>query len=114
MEIIDPLFNLHKIKFDILDKWNLVDQKTQRVNVYINLDNVFKVIMTARTNNFIQAASSVSGYEEFMNHVAKTLVSNIINLGQHYRLWLAKKSIESRIILFWNYPLPERVRNTKW
>ena len=114
MEIIDPIFNLHKIKFDILDKWNLVDQKTQRVNVYINLDNVFKVIMTSRTNNFIQAASSVSGYDEYMNYVAKSLVSNIINLGQHYRLWLAKKSIESRIILYWNFPLPERFKNAKY
>lgn len=114
MEIIDPIFNLHKIKFDIMDKWNLVDNKTTRANVYINLDNVFKLIMTPRVNNFIQASSSVGDYDEFMNKVSRSLVSNIINLGQHYRLWLAKKSIESRIILFWNYPVPDNFRNSKY
>ena len=105
MEMIDPIFNMHKIKFEILDKWGLVDKTTKQVNVYINLDNVFKLIINPRINNFIQASSSVHGYDEYMNRVSKSLVSNIINLGQHYRLWLAKKSIESRIVLYWNYPM---------
>ena len=114
MDIIDPIFNLHKIKFDILDKWCLVDKKTTRAIVYINLDNVFKLIITPRTNNFIQAAASVQGYDDYMKMFSRAIVSNIINLGQHYRLWLAKQSIESRIILYWNYPLPESYRNSKY
>lgn len=114
MDIIDPIFNLHKIKFDILDKWNLVDKKTERVVVYINLDNVFKLILTPRTNNFIQAAASVHGYDDYMNLFTRSMVSNIINLGQHYRLWFAKQSIDSRIILYWNYPVPETYRNSKY
>ena len=104
MDIIDPIFNLHKVKFDILDRWNIINKSVNRVNVYINLDNVFKLIITPRINNFIQASSSLTEYDDYMNKVSKTLVSNIINLGQHYRLWIAKKSIESRIILYWNYP----------
>lgn len=113
MDIIDPIFNMHKIKFDILDKWNLIDKSVNRVNVYINLDNVFKLILNPRVNNYIQASSSVSN-GDFKNKVSRCLVSNIINLGQHYRLWLAKKSIDSRIILFWNYPLPEKFKNAKY
>ena len=113
MDIIDPIFNLHKIKFDILDKWTLVDKTTDRVIVYINLDNVFKLIINPRTNNFIQAAASVQGYDDYMRLFSRAIVSNIINLGQHYRLWLAKHSIDSRIILYWNYPVPESYRNKK-
>lgn len=114
MEIFDPVFNMHKIKFDILDKWLLVDKKTTNVNVFINLDNVFKFIINPRTNNFIQASASVKGKEEFTNKAVRSLVSNIINLGQHYRLWLAKKSIESKIYLYWNYPAPETYKNSKY
>lgn len=114
MDIIDPIFNLHKIKFELLDKWSLVDKKTDRVNIYINLDNVFKLIITPRTNNFIQAAASVRGYDDYMRLVSRSLASNIINLGQHYRLWLAKHSIDSRIILYWNYPTPEKFRNNNY
>lgn len=115
MDIIDPIFNLHKIKFDILDKWLLIDKTTERGIVYINLDNVFKLILTPRVNNFIQAGASMQGYDEYMKQVSLSIVSNIINLGQHYRLWLSKHSIDSRIILYWNYPLPEdHYRNDKY
>ena len=114
MDFLDPIFNMHKIKFDVLDKWGLVDKKTSRVNVYINLENVFKFIITPRINNFIQAASSMEGYESYMKKVSLSLVSNIINLGQHYRLWLAKQNIDSRIILYWNYPCPGEYINSKY
>lgn len=116
MEMIDPIFNMNKIKFDILDKWNLIDNKTSRVNVYINLDNVFKILLTPRINNFIQASSSINDSDDYMNYVTKSIVSNIINLGQHYRLWLAKQSKESRIILFWSNPIesPRLYINSKY
>ena len=71
------------------------------------------MVLNPRVNNYIQASSSVSN-GDFKNKVTRCLVSNIINLGQHYRLWLAKKSIDSRIILFWNYPLPEKFKNAKY
>lgn len=116
MEMIDPIFNMHKIKFDILDKWDLVDKKTTRVNVYINLDIVFKLLINPRINNFIQASSSINDSDDYMNYVTKSIVSNIINLGQHYRLWLAKQSLESRIIIFWNNPIgdPRLYINSKY
>lgn len=109
MDFLDPIFNAHKIKFDILDKWNLIDKQTTQVNVYINLENVFRLIMTSRTNNFIQAASSMDA--AYRKDVSLSLVSNIINLGQHYRLWLTKHNIDSRILLYWDYPLPESYKN---
>lgn len=114
MEIFDPIFNLHKIKFNVLDSWNLIDAKTDRVNVYINLDNVFKLLINPRTNNFISASASMNEYEDYIRYTSRCLISNIINLGQHYRLWLVKKSIESRIILYWNFPVSEEYNNSKY
>jgi len=67
--------------------------------------------MTSRVSNFVQAAASVNEFDDYMNKFSLSLVSNIINLGQHYRLWLTKQNIDSRIILFWNYPIPEEYKN---
>jgi hypothetical protein len=111
MDFIDPIFNMHKIKFDTLDKWNFVDKSITRAIVYINLENVFRIIMTPRTNNFLQAAASVDEHGDYMKKFSLSLVSNIINLAQHYRLWLTKQNIDSRIILYWNYPIPEDYKN---
>ena len=111
MDFIDPIFNMHKVKFGIMDKWNFIDRGVTRVNVYINLENVFRIIMTPRTNNFLQAAASVDESDDYMKKFSLSLVSNIINLGQHYRLWVTKHNLDSRIILYWNYPIPEEYKN---
>ena len=37
----------------------------------------------------------------------KEMLSNIINLAQHYRLYCAKQDIESEVYLYWNYPCGE-------
>ena len=115
MEIIDPIFNLHKIKFDYLDKWGLVNPSITRANVYINLDNVFKMLINPRVNNFIQASASVdSDTDGYFKQVSRNIVANTINLGQHYRLWLAKHSMESRIVLFWNNPMDSNYINANY
>jgi hypothetical protein len=111
MDYIDPIFNMHKIKFETLDKWNLLDKSITRAIVYINLENVFRILMIPRTNNFLQAAASVDEHGDYMKKFSLSLVSNIINLAQHYRLWLTKHNIDSRIVLYWNYPIPEDYKN---
>ena len=111
MDFIDPIFNMHKVKFDILDKWRFIDKSISRVIVYVNLENVFRILLTPRTNNFVQAAASVSEQDDYLKQFSLSLVSNIINLGQHYRLWLTKQGLDSRIILYWNYPIPETYKN---
>lgn len=114
MDFIDPIFNMHKVRFDILDKWNFINKSTSRVIVYVNLENVFRILLTPRTNNFLQAAASVSEQDDYLKKFSLSLVSNIINLGQHYRLWLTKQGFDSRIILYWNYPIPENYKNRKY
>lgn len=113
MDFIDPIFNMHKVKFDIMDNWQFVDKKATRAIVYINLENVFRLLMTPRTSNFIQASASMDT-DDYMKKFSLSLVSNIINLGQHYRLWLTKQNMDSRIVLYWNYPIPDEYINQRY
>lgn len=113
MDFVDPIFNMHKVKFDIMDKWQFLDKKATRAIIYINLESVFRILMTPRTSNFIQASASMDT-DDYMKKFSLSLVSNIINLGQHYRLWLTKQNVDSRIILYWNYPIPEEYINQKY
>lgn len=90
-----------------MDSLKVLDQSVDRINFYINLENVFKVIMNPRVDSFMKASC------QDRNESKLNLVSNIINLGQHYRLYAAKYGKESRIILFWNYPKSE-YKNEKY
>lgn len=114
MDIIDPIFNLHKIRFDVLDQWNTLQPSIERVCVYINLDNVFKLILVPRLNNFIQAATSVNVHDNFLRDISLSFISNIINLAQHYRLYCVKHGKSSRVILYWDYPTVGSYKNRKF
>lgn len=111
---INPIFNMNKIKFDILNQWDLL-KGYSKVNVFINLDNVIKTILSMNINNLIHAAiNALDEGEEYLKTISLGLVSNIINLGQHYRLWLAKNRVDSNIFLFWGYPIPDKYRNQRY
>jgi hypothetical protein len=114
MDTLDPIFNMYKVKFDTLDSWNILKRDTRRAFVYINLEEVLRQIINAHTNAFVRASASVDEEVDFTNRYTRAIVSNIINLGQHYRLWLVKHGIESRIIIYWNYPIPEHYKNEKY
>lgn len=111
---IEPIFNMHKIRFDTLNSWNLL-RGYSTANIYINLDNVIKIILNERTNNAIHAAiNALDDGEKYLKDLSLGLISNIINLGQHYRLWLAKNGVDSRVVLFWGYPLPDQYKNSSY
>lgn len=111
---IEPIFNMYKIRFDVLNQWNLLTGHS-RANVYINLDNVIKIVLNERINNAIHAAiNALDEGESYLKELSLGLISNIINLGQHYRLWLAKNGVDSKIVLFWGYPLPEQYKNAQY
>lgn len=108
MMIIDPIFNARKIKFAVLDKLNIIEPQTKRVHVYINLESVFNRLVQPRLNNFIVANIKE---KDDKNKFQLSLIANIINLAQHYRLYFAKCRIESRIVLYWNYPVSSNYLN---
>lgn len=108
--MIDPIFHMFKIKHNILDKLHVLDDEMDRVHIYINLESVFNKLINPRINNFLVA--SVKS-EDDKTRLKLALASHVINLGQHYRLYCAKHGKESRIILYWNYPIAKDYINRK-
>lgn len=105
------MFNARKIKFAVLDKLKILEPQTRRVHVYINLESVFNRIIQSRLNNYI--VSCIKEKDD-KNKLELSLISNIINLAQHYRLYFAKCQVDSRIILYWNYPVSANYLNRKY
>lgn len=95
--MISPIFNMNKVKFDIMDKLNVLDKSKSNTVIFINLENVFKTILTTRINNFYIATKT-------SNDLKLELMSNIVNLAQHYMLYCAKSKLKARVVLYWNYP----------
>lgn len=94
---IDPIFNMLKVKFSKLDGLDILSDKSQ-VFVFINLEDPFRYLLNQR----IDAQLKATQYS--IADIQLNLISNIINLGQHYHLYCKKHSKDSRIFLYWNYP----------
>ena len=94
---IDPVFNMFKVRFDWMNRNRILRNDVDRINWYINLENVFRVLLSPRLENMLMA----DGIDD--NQIKMDLISNMVNLGQHYRLYAAKMGYESRVILYWNY-----------
>lgn len=95
--MIDPSFNRYKIKFEKLDSLKVTKPSVDRVCVYISLEMIFKTLFTPRINDYTRETME-------LNDLKLCLVSNIINLAQHYRLYFAKKNISTEIYIYWNFP----------
>lgn len=104
--MIDPVFNMYKTKFAVLDQLHLLDNTKKKIRIFINLEMVLKTLMTAKNNNqlFVQGDP---------NDLKLSLISNIVNLGQHYRLYCTKYHKQSEIYLYCNYP-HDRYKNSDY
>ena len=102
--MIDPIFNMYKTKFTVLDQLHLLDPTKNKVRVFINLEMVLKTLLSARNNNQLYA-------EGDPNDAKLSIISNIVNLGQHYRLYFAKYRKKSEIYIYCNYP-HDRFKNS--
>lgn len=89
---------MFKTKFVVMDNLGVLDKEADRIDIYINLENIFKVLLSPRVNNYLMA--TVENDNEFKIN----LISNIVNIAQHYRLYATKYRKESRVFLYWNYP----------
>lgn len=96
--IIDSIFNKFKIKFTVLDNLIHIDKDTDRVIFYIDLEMIINSIYQPNASN------EIVNYED-EQFVRANIVSNIINIAQHYRLYISKLGFDSRCILYWSYPI---------
>lgn len=104
---IDPIFNMLKVKFDMLDSLSVLSDQEQ-VHVFINLEDPFRYLVNQRNDVQLKATQYSTA------DIQLNLISNIINLGQHYRLYCKKHDKQSRIFLYWNYPKSQYNNRKYW
>ena len=96
---MDPIFNLFKIKFTILD--TLISENCKditpksKVNVFINLEDVIKKLANSNIEDYLRIKDNERNIE---------FISNVLNLASHYRLFFSKNRLYSKIFLYINYP----------
>jgi len=100
-------FNLFKVKFTKLDE---IIQNTigglprgSAVNVFINLEDVIRKLANPKVDEYLR----ISGENKHIE-----LISEIINLASHYRLYFAKNKIHSNVYLYIQYPFKGIQKNS--
>lgn len=93
---IDPIFNKYKTLFSILDTLEIVKPNTKNVVLYLNLESILKVLFTSELNTKLLSETNE-------NELKTSMISNIINLAQHYRWYFSKKGYNCHVYIYWNY-----------
>lgn len=102
--MIDPIFNMYKTKFVIMDQLHVLDHTKNKVRIFINLEMILKTLMTPKNNNQLYAYGDP-------NDVRLNIISNLVNMGQHYRLYCTKYRKKCEVYLYCNYP-HDRFKNS--
>lgn len=103
---MDPIFNMSKVRFTKLDE--LITKHvpeigpTSRVNLFINLEPILRKLTAANIEQYLQVKTEEKSFE---------MISNIINLASHYRLFFTKNKIYSKIYFYIGYPFNAIYRN---
>ena len=95
--IIDLVFNRLKTRYTNLDTLSIFRPNTNKVALYINLEMVLKNIFVDKVNNELVAEQDDAA-------VRTCMVSNIINLAQHYRWYFVRKGYDCEAYIYYNYP----------
>ena len=110
-DVIDPIFHMFKVPFITLNEWNMVSKNTQRVNIYINLENIFRLVIVPTNEDFVQSIIDMEDKKRCCDMLALDFISNIINVAEHYKLWAAKNDYDCNVFLYWNFPVSSRYKN---
>lgn len=102
---IDPLFNLFKVKFIILDnlfkKLTFKDEdkvgKIETVNIFINLESILMSIHREYVENELLVMD-----KEKLKTAYVSIISNIINVAAHYRAFFKKHKVFTNIVYYYN------------
>lgn len=107
---IDAIFNMNKLKFDVLDSELRpnINMKADQVNIFISLDSAYKYLMNKDIESYMMKV-----YDE--EDLQYALISNTINLAQHYRLYFAKLGIPNKVYIYCNdTPNGKSCKNTEY
>lgn len=105
---MDTIFNMFKIRYTKLDE--LISKNCKeltygsKVNVFINLEPVFRKLINSDVDNYLKVKTDEKIVE---------LISNIINLIAHYRLFFTKNKLYSRVYIYMGFPFNSIYFNRK-
>lgn len=98
MTNIDAIFNLRKVKFsklDVLFSDLEIKEMVQKVNIFINLESLFRKIH----NKYVEE-QLISLQKKELKEFHMNLISNVLNLAAHYRLYFNKNKIGTNIVFY--------------
>lgn len=102
---MDAYFNSYKIKFSIIEKYLLPLKRSypiKKVNVFINLDDVFHRLHKPYENDVI--LSSGAGID-------KSMIANVLNLCAHYRQAFVRQGWITSVYAFYTSIYSGEFRN---
>jgi hypothetical protein len=76
--------------------------KDSKVNLFINLEPILKRLVSSNIDEYLKVKTNEKSFE---------MISNIINLAAHYRLFFAKNKIYSNIYMYIGYPFKVEYKN---
>lgn len=99
--MFEPLFNSFKIKYTILnellkDEEYIKKSSTTPINIFINLDSVFKNLCTRNIDEGIRSNDR--------RKLILEMISDIFNLGAHYKNYFSKMNKKVELIFYAGYP----------
>ena len=98
--MFEPLFNSFKIKYTILNELlkdeDFFKKPCNTLNLFINLDSVFKNLCTKNIDEGIRSNDT--------RNLSLEMISDILNLGGHYKNYFSKLGINIELIFYAGYP----------
>lgn len=100
------IFNTFKVKYSKLDDMmsrHCKDINHQsKINLFINIEPILKKLANSSVDEYLKIKTEEKTYE---------LISNIVNLAAHYRLFFTKNKLYSRIYFYMGYPFDSYYKN---
>lgn len=106
MNQLDPIFNMHKIKYvdlsSMIQKNCIELKKTSAFDVFINIDSIYRKMVGENIEDYIKASKK---------NIQYGLVANIFNLVAHYRKFFTNNKHNNRIYLYTQFPYSSTLDN---
>lgn len=92
--MIEELFHMNKIKYEVLDKMTFDHHINDTYHIFINLECILKYVLST------SVCEKLGSYK--MDYIQRLIVSNIINIAQHYRAYILKNHKKCYAYVYWD------------
>jgi hypothetical protein len=103
---MEPIFNMFKVKYakldEIITKGCPDIQADSKINLFINLEPILRKLTASDIDKYLRVKKDEKIYE---------MVSNIVNLAAHYRLFFSKNKLYSNVYIYVGYPFNAVYKN---